>query len=90
MLELVSAPSQDAIDEEPPTVAKVIRMRNVTKLDLDPDVVLQSAIGQLKTVVIMGFGIDGNEYFASSCADGGDVLWHLERAKRALLDAVDG
>ena len=35
----------------------------------------------------MGFTADGDEeYFASSYADGGTVLWLLERLKKRLID----
>lgn len=66
--------------------AQILRWRGVTKLHIDPDTVLQAAIGKLKTVVVIGYDADGDEYFASSEADGADVLWHLERAKQALLN----
>ena len=39
----------------------------------------------LTTLVVMGYTKDGEEYFASSCADGGDILWLLERMKLQLL-----
>ena len=35
----------------------------------------------------MGYTETGEEYFASSIADGGDVLWLMERMKAALLRA---
>lgn len=66
--------------------AKVIRLNTVTRLNLPPDVILEAAKGTLDGVVIMGYDKDGGgEYFASSYADGGDVLWLIERCKMALL-----
>ena len=66
-------------------MSKVIPFTGITKLDLPPDAILESAIGQLEGVAIMGWTPDGEEYFASSYADGGTVLWLLERMKLRLL-----
>lgn len=66
--------------------AKVILFTGITKLDLPPDRILESAIGkELQGVVILAYDKDGEEYFCSSYADGGTVLWMLERAKLRLL-----
>ncbi len=67
-------------------MSKVIPFTGITKLDLDPDTVLQINKGQLEGVVIMGWDKNGKEYFASSYADGGTVLWLVERLKKALLE----
>lgn len=69
-------------------MTNVVVLPVVTKLDLPPDRLLEAALGQLDSVVIIGYDKDGNEYFASSCADGGDVLWLLERSKLKLLNVV--
>ena len=71
-------------------MGEVVDGNFITKLDLDPDRVIEGAIGELDEVVIIGVAKDGSEYFASSKSDGGDVLWHLERAKLKLLRTVDG
>jgi len=68
----------------------IVYLNGVTKLDLPVDRVLQAALDEdLDEVVIIGYTKDGNEYFKSSVADGGDVLWHLERAKKKLLEVPD-
>jgi len=67
----------------------VIPFGGITRLDIDPDRVLTSAVGKLECVVIVGLGKDGEEYFASSMADGADALWYLERCKKKLLEIVD-
>ena len=64
----------------------VIPIGGVTKLDLPPDMVLEKAIGKLNKVIIIGYDKDGEHYFASSVADGGDVLWLIEKFKRSLLN----
>jgi hypothetical protein len=66
--------------------AKVIPFTGITRLDLDPDDILDQSKGKLEGVVILGFLADGsNTYFASSYADGGTVLWLLEKLKLQLL-----
>lgn len=70
-------------------MSKVIPFRGVTRLNLDPDMVLENTKGQLEGVVILGFTQDGAEYFASTYADGGTVLWLLERLKKMLLETGD-
>lgn len=69
--------------------ADVIDFTGTTTLDIDPDRILQSAIGQMDQVVLIGWDKDGREYFSSSVSDGGTVLWHLERAKLKLLHKGD-
>ena len=69
---------------------KVIPLNNLTRLDLPVDRVLESAKSELTGVVILGYDKEGDEYFASTYADGGDVLWLLERCKKSLLDQSDG
>lgn len=70
-------------------MSNVVDIGCITTLDLDPDRILEKAIGELKQVVVIGWKHDGGEYFASSKADGGDVLWMLERAKILLLQIPD-
>lgn len=64
---------------------KVIPLGCVTRLDLPADRVLESAIGKLDGVVILGYTKDGAEYFASTYADGGIVMWLAERMKLKLM-----
>ena len=71
-------------------VAKVIQFRGITRLNLDPDTVLENNKGKLEGLVILGYDKDGEEYFASTYADGGEVLWLLERCKKMLLEVPDG
>jgi len=70
--------------------ADVVELGVKTRLDIPPERVLTKALEVGMTeVVICGFDADGNEYFASSQADGGDVLWHMERAKWRLMQVTD-
>ena len=66
----------------------VIPIGGVTYLDIDPDLMLKNTIGTLDSVVIIGYDKDGGEYFASSIADGPEVLWLLEQLKLKLLEIV--
>lgn len=68
----------------------VVEWGGITRLDMPPERVLTKALdGKLTSVVILGHTEDGDEYFASSLADGGDVLWLLERCKKLLLEVPD-
>ena len=66
-------------------MTNVIPLGCVTKLDLPVDRVLEASKDKLEGVIIIGYDKDGDEYFASTYADGGDVLWLLERCKKSLL-----
>jgi hypothetical protein len=64
----------------------VIPLGNITRLDLATDRVLDEVKGHCSDgVIVIGFDDDGAFYFASSIADGGEVLWLLEQAKIKLL-----
>lgn len=76
--------------EQAPRVAKVIPYSGITRLDLPPERVLERAkSADLEGVVVIGYTKDGEEYAASSYADGGTVLWLLERIKARLIAVVD-
>lgn len=71
-------------------MSNVVDLPLITKLDSDPHRVLTKAIEQGMTdVIVIGYDSEGVEYFASSMADGGRALWHLERAKLKLLREAD-
>jgi hypothetical protein len=68
--------------------AKIIDFNGITRLDLSAERVLTKAIeADLATVVVVGWTQDGNIYFASTTADGGDILWLFEQSKQMLLNA---
>lgn len=69
--------------------AEVVDFTGITTLEIDPDRILQSAIGKMEQVVLIGWDKNGQEYFSSSVSDGGTVLWHMERAKLQLLRKGD-
>lgn len=63
----------------------VIPLGNITYLDNPPDRILEQSIGKLEGCIVIGFDHEGGEYFCSSVADGGTVIWWLERAKFRLM-----
>jgi hypothetical protein len=68
-------------------MSNVISFRGVTKLDLDPDTVLENTKGMLDRFVIIGYDKDGDYFFSSTMGDGGDVLWLMEKLKALLMEA---
>lgn len=73
------------------TESNVIYPNFITSLDLPAERVLTAALeAELTDVVIAGYDKDGDEYFASSVADGGSTLWLIERLKKMLLETPDG
>lgn len=70
-------------------MGKVIPFGGITKLDLDPDIILENNKGQYEGFVIIGWDKEGNERFVGTYADGGTVLWLLERCKKLLIADKD-
>ena len=69
--------------------AKIFPIGTITKLDIPPDAILESAKGQLEGVVLIGFDKKGDVYAASSYADGGNIMWLLEACKRKMFDSLE-
>lgn len=68
----------------------VVDLPMITTIDLDPQRVLAAAAKvDFDAVIIVGWKKDGDEFFSSSCSDGGDAVWLLERAKLKLLRIAD-
>lgn len=67
-------------------MSKVIPFTGITRLDLDADQTLENLQGKLSGFVIVGYTPEGDEFFASTYADGGTALWLLERLKKQLLE----
>ncbi len=66
-------------------MSNVIPFRGETVLDLDPDNVLELTKGKLKSFALVGYDIDGKEFFSSTIGDGAITLWLIERMKLRLL-----
>ena len=69
-------------------MTNVVQLPVITTLNLDPDRTLVNLQGKLSGFVLTGYDLEGNEFFSSTYADGGNALWLLERGKQALLNAV--
>ncbi len=66
-------------------MGQVIPFNGVTRLDLDPDITLENLKGKFEGFLIVGYTPEGEEFFASTYADGGMALWLMERCKKKLL-----
>lgn len=69
--------------------AEIIKLRTVSFGELNPDDILQEAVGRLERVTIIGRTKDGEEYLAFSDPESGVVVWDLERAKHMIITAAD-
>ena len=67
----------------------VVTLPVVTRLNLNADRTLENLDGKLEGFILAGYDKDGNEFFSSTYADGGDALWLLERCKAALINQGD-
>lgn len=70
-------------------MSNVVDFPGITRLNLDPDRTLENTKGKLDGFIICGYDKEGDEYFASTFADGGEVLWLLERCKKKLMEVQD-
>lgn len=67
-------------------MAKILDWDGLTRHDIDPGKVLKAAIGELESVLVIGWDKEGELYTASSKSDGGDILWLLEKCKQRLMN----
>lgn len=68
----------------------VVELRNVTRLNIPAERVLRRAAeADLAHVIVIGYDKEGGEYFASSYADGAQVVWHCQRAIFKLMVIAD-
>lgn len=70
-------------------MAEIVEFRGITTLDIPASRVLDNAPRDMTQAVVIGYDADGGFYFASSQADGGDVLWLLELAKHKLITTAE-
>jgi len=68
---------------------ELVYFNGVTRLNLPVNRILDNAPRDMDVAVVIGWDADGDFYFASSVADGADVLWLLEKAKKKLLEIGD-
>jgi hypothetical protein len=70
-------------------MSNVIDLPVITKLDINPDKVLQKAIGEVKEVIIIGYDNNDEFYFGSSKSGVSELNLLLDIAKKRLLDAFE-
>lgn len=63
----------------------VIPMGGYTKLNIDPNGVLNGAVDKLDFVFIAGIDKNGDHYFAASGSDINETLWLIEKFKFKLM-----
>jgi hypothetical protein len=64
----------------------VVPFTGPTKLDVPAARVLKAATdADMQTAIVIGWDSTGEFYFASSAADGAEVLWLIELAKIKLM-----
>jgi len=67
----------------------VVALDAYTTLDLPIEKVLDGAKeGVVGEVVVIGEGVEGMLYFATSSGNGPKILWLLEQARLTLMDAT--
>ena len=67
-------------------MSNVINIGGYTKLDINPDEVLNGAISKLNQVLILGYDNDNNLYFASSSSDVSKLFYIMEIFKHKILN----
>lgn len=67
-------------------MADILNFTGISRIDSDPDRMLEAWAGKLQGFVLCGYDHDGEIVYASSYADGGTALWLLEKMKTALMN----
>jgi hypothetical protein len=66
--------------------SSVVDFPGTTRLDYPTEKILTKALSDnLSCAVVIGYDANGDEYFASSIADGETVNWLLDRTKYRLM-----
>lgn len=68
-------------------MSNVIKSPGETVLDVDPDTVLDAAIGKLESVLVLGWDFNDQPYFAGSTSDMGEILILIELFKKQILES---
>lgn len=71
-------------------MSNVIPFSGETRLDIDPDQILDQAKDKLSSVVVVGETKNGEFYLASSKADEPGALYLLEMGKYKLMRMCNG
>ncbi|MDD1627777.1 MAG: hypothetical protein LUQ26_09945 [Methylococcaceae bacterium] len=71
-------------------MSNVIPIGGYTRLDIDPEGVIEGAKDKLTSVLVLGYEEDGSLYAAASTADTGHLLLLMERFKFSILNGDYG
>lgn len=66
----------------------VVRLGITTFAELPPDRVLERAVGEITTAVVLGWDNDGELYISSSTGDAKTILFLLALAHEAVIREV--
>jgi hypothetical protein len=69
---------------------KVTYLHEYTNMDAPADRVLESAVGKLKKVIVIGETEDGEKWFATSTGDGKWYSWILQMALHKFYSGDHG
>lgn len=69
-------------------MATIVPLAVITSLPIPTEKVLESAIGSVSKVIVIGETENGEFYFALSHSSGPDALWLIEQAKFELLKSA--
>jgi cell wall assembly regulator SMI1 len=66
-------------------MSNVVPFGGYTRLDINPEGVLEGAKGKLGSVLVLGYDGDGKLYAASSTADLGSLILLMEKFKHKVV-----
>ena len=64
----------------------IINIDRSTTLDIDPDKILGAAIGELNSVVVVGFDKNNRLYMATSLSDMFETNYLLDKYKQLIMN----
>lgn len=70
-------------------MAKILKFNGETRLDIDPDDILDAAKGNLKSALLIGYDVNGALYIASSSGDKAESLWLMECCRKIMMEDVE-
>ena len=62
---------------------KIVALNNTSRVE--PDVVLNAAVGELEEVIVIGDCLDGKKWLSASTADKQKLIWMIEQVKFKLM-----
>lgn len=65
---------------------KIIYIEQETSLDIEPDRILGAALGELESVVVIGYDTSGKLYMATSYGDIAQTNYLLDKYKQLIMN----